>query len=228
MIDRNAGSQDLHDELRQGVQRHDIVHHAQHDDHRRAKQNSLHLPVDVRKDQSRQQKRQKDGKAAQTRNRHLVHAAGCPSERRWRRPYRRGVLTIGVRQKRRSTGRHAHGQRACCRSPYSVFIRHTPISGRQSPPFCIPCEASCWQDTKPVSAPLFVDATRDTPCRRAGVSVSSRIGRDELHDRFADGGLKHAIALSRKLGFRLGHRLAGCRAVDCAAGSKRRAYSPRS
>ena len=74
MIDRNAGSQDLHDELRQGVQRHDIVHHAQHDDHRRAKQNSLHLPVNVRKDQSRQQKRQKDGKAAQTRNRHLVHA----------------------------------------------------------------------------------------------------------------------------------------------------------
>ena len=74
MVDRNAGRQNLHNELRQGVQRHDIVHHAQHDDHRRPKQNSLHLPVDVREDQNRQQKRQKDSKAAQTRNRHLVHA----------------------------------------------------------------------------------------------------------------------------------------------------------
>ena len=73
-LDGDARGGDLDKQLRQRLERHDIVQHAEDHDHDRAEQDALHLPVDLRKDQHRKKKRQKNGKPAQPRNRHLVHA----------------------------------------------------------------------------------------------------------------------------------------------------------
>ena len=52
--DGDARGGDLDKQLRQRLERHDIVQNAENDDHDGAEQNALHLPVDVRKDENRQ------------------------------------------------------------------------------------------------------------------------------------------------------------------------------
>ena len=52
--DGDACGGDLDKQLRQRLERHDIVQNAENDDHDGAEQNALHLPVDVRKDENRQ------------------------------------------------------------------------------------------------------------------------------------------------------------------------------
>ncbi len=52
--DGDARGGDLDKQLRQRLERHDIVQNAENNDHDGAEQNALHLPVDVRKDENRQ------------------------------------------------------------------------------------------------------------------------------------------------------------------------------
>ena len=72
--DRDARRGDLHEQLRQRLERHDIVQHAEDHDHDRAEQDALHLPVDLREDEHGEQERQKNGQTAHPGDRHLVHA----------------------------------------------------------------------------------------------------------------------------------------------------------
>ena len=52
--DSDACGGNLDKQLRQRLERHDIVQNAENNDHDGAEQNALHLPVDVRKDENRQ------------------------------------------------------------------------------------------------------------------------------------------------------------------------------
>ena len=66
---------DLHAELEVRPQRGHIVHHAQHDDDRRAEQNTLHLVIDLDEQEHTHDKAKEDGKAAKARHRFFVHPA---------------------------------------------------------------------------------------------------------------------------------------------------------
>ena len=75
MIHGNARSQNLHDELRQRLERQHIVQRAEHHDDDRTEQNALKLAVNVGKDQRRKQERQKNRKSPKAWDGYLVHPA---------------------------------------------------------------------------------------------------------------------------------------------------------
>ncbi len=73
--DGDARGGDLDKQLRQRLERHDIVQNAENDDHDGAEQNALHLPVDVCENENREQERQENGQTAHAGNGDLVHTA---------------------------------------------------------------------------------------------------------------------------------------------------------
>ena len=75
MIDRHGSRGDLHEQLRQRLERQNVIQHAQHHDHDRAEQNAADLAVDVGEDERREQKRDENGKPSETGNGRLVHPA---------------------------------------------------------------------------------------------------------------------------------------------------------
>jgi hypothetical protein len=59
VVHGDARRRDLHEQLGQRLERHDVVQHAQDDDHHGAEQNALHRAVDLGEDQHGEQKREK-------------------------------------------------------------------------------------------------------------------------------------------------------------------------
>jgi len=160
VIDRHSGRRNLHKQLRQRLERHDIIQHAQNHDHDGAEQNALHRAVDLGENQDRKQKREKDCEAAQARNRHLVHPPVVFRDID-------GSHFIGKGfdhrcGKKRHDRRDPHRQQHIDSCPGIHGI--PPVSGLRSPPFYKLCAAFYRRDTRRARR-RPCRCSRDTPCR---------------------------------------------------------------
>ena len=75
MGSRDQSRHNLHHELQEGGQGHDVVHHTQHHNHHGTQQNALHLRIapDIQEQQNAHHKADEDRQTSQPGNGHFVH-----------------------------------------------------------------------------------------------------------------------------------------------------------